>query len=88
MKTAMALRLDTSTRNRIARIAKRRSQTASEVVRQAIASLVEREEALGQASPYETIADLIGSVRGSDPGRSAGGGRRVSEMLRRRRNAS
>jgi hypothetical protein len=40
---------------------------------------------LGRASPYDTIADLIGSVKGSDPGRSAGGGRRVAEMLRRRK---
>jgi hypothetical protein len=39
---------------------------ASEVLRQAIATRVEHEEASLSCNPYETIADLVGSVRGDD----------------------
>ncbi len=51
----MALRLDAETRAKLARIARRRKETMSGVIRKAVAAWVEREEA-GEA---ETMSGVI-----------------------------
>lgn len=77
----VAIRIDDATRARVARVARRRGRTPSEAMRMAIDVWLEQEEAA--ESPYERIADLIGSVEG--PGDlSANGGRRFAEMLKAR----
>ena len=83
MADPMTLRLDDETRQRIARIARRKRVSASDVVRQAIEAWVQRQEPIG--SPYEVVADLIGVVHGGNPGRSSGTGRRFTELLKGRR---
>jgi hypothetical protein len=83
MSDPMTLRLDDETRQRIARIARRKRLSASEVIRQAIEAWVEREEPID--SPYEVVADLIGVVHGGNPGRSSGTGYRFTELLKDRR---
>jgi predicted DNA-binding protein len=83
MASPLTLRLDGETRQRIARIARRRGVSASQVVREAIRDCVEREET---ASPYDAMADLIGIVRGGDPRRSMATGRRLRQILERRRS--
>jgi predicted DNA-binding protein len=83
MKEPMALRLDGETRKKIVRIARRKGETVSGVIREAVAAWVEREES-GEA-PWKLVADLAGCVDGGDPDRSSRGGRRVAELLRARR---
>jgi hypothetical protein len=81
----VTLRLDTQTRARIARIARRRRVSASHVIREAVQALVIQEEA---AVPvYETIADLVGLVHGGNPKRSTGTGRQFADLLKRRARA-
>jgi Ribbon-helix-helix protein, copG family len=69
MLSPFTLRLDTKTRQRIARIARRKQLSTSDVVRQAIAAWADSEET--SALPYDLIADLVGVVRGGSPERSA-----------------
>lgn len=82
MASPVTLRLDKQTRGRIARIARRRRVSTSHVIREAIKALVIQEEATAPA--HETVADLIGLVRGGNPKRSTSTGRRFAELLRRR----
>ena len=83
MAEAMAVRLDAQTRERLARAARRRRTSTSEVVRQAVEAWLDRDSV--QSRPAGLISDLLGCVRGGDPGRSAGGGARVARELRSRR---
>ena len=82
MPSPLTFRLDKRTRERIARIARRRNLSASEVIREAIAAWVERQEPMD--APYEAIADLIGVVRGGNAKRSTDTGRRFRQLLSRR----
>lgn len=84
MAAPLTLRLDPKTRERIKRIARRKQVPVSDVVRQAIDALVEREERL--ESPYEAMADLLGVAHGGDPKRSSRTGRRFAEILKARRS--
>jgi len=54
--------VDKETRLRIARIARRKQVSASEVIRQAIETWIEEQEPAG--SPYEMVSGLIGRVVG------------------------
>jgi Arc/MetJ-type ribon-helix-helix transcriptional regulator len=86
MPPPVTLRLDEKTRQRIARIARRKRVSASEVIRDAISAWVERQEPVG--SPYEAVADLLGVVRGGDAKRSSKTGQRFKKLLKTRRNRS
>lgn len=85
MSSAMALRLDDQMRRRITRLAARRGTTRSALVREAIAALVEKEERPAAVRPHDLVKDLLGSIRGGDPGRSTDVGEKVRRMLRARR---
>jgi predicted DNA-binding protein len=76
----MGIVLDSKTRQRIARIARRRRISISAAIREAIESWIERQESI--ASSYEAMADLIGVVHGGKPGRSAKSGRQLKEILK------
>jgi metal-responsive CopG/Arc/MetJ family transcriptional regulator len=80
----ITLRLDPELRRRVDRIARRKKTSTSQVIREAITTWVEREDSA--VTPYESIKDLIGSVRGGDPHRSADMGKKFTELLRARRN--
>jgi predicted DNA-binding protein len=84
MDSPLSLRLDPKTRQRIARIARRRQVSISEIIRQAIEAWVEQQEPI--AAPYEAMADLIGVVHGGMRGRSTDTGLRFSEVLKSRRS--
>jgi len=86
MASPLALRIDEKTRRQIARIARRKRLSTSEVIRQAIDAWTAREEPV--AAPLELIADLLGVVRGGNPKRSEQGGKRFAQLLRRRRSRS
>jgi predicted DNA-binding protein len=83
MASPLTLRLDEKTRQRIARLARRKGLSTSEVIRQAIAAWADRQEPV--SSPYEAMKDLIGVVRGGNPKRSEQTGRRFAALLMRRR---
>ncbi|PYX56472.1 MAG: hypothetical protein DMG76_14765 [Acidobacteria bacterium] len=80
MDSPLTLRLDPKTRQRIARIARRRQVSISEVIRQAIEAWAEQQEPI--AAPYEAMADLIGVVHGGMRGCSTDTGLRFSECCR------
>ena len=83
MKELVAFRLDAQMRTKIAQIARRSGETASSVIRKAVAAWVEREET-GEA-PWKLVSDLAGCVDGGDPDRSSRGGRRVADLMKARR---
>jgi|GEM_PF-2026715 len=85
MTSVMALRLDEQTKRRIARLAARRGTTRSALIREAIAALVEKEERKAAVQPHDLVKDLLGSVRGGDPDRSADVGKKVRRILKARR---
>lgn len=80
-REVMTVRLDDRTRRRVSRVARRRKQPTSEAVREAIDAWLERHE--GGARVFDLIADLAGCVEGPR-GLSAGGGRKVAALLRKR----
>jgi predicted DNA-binding protein len=86
MASPLTLRLDEKTRQRIARIARRKQLSTSDVIRQAIEAWVDRQEPV--TSPYEVMIDLLGVVRGGNPRRSEQTGRAFAELLKKRRNRS
>jgi predicted DNA-binding protein len=86
MRAPVTLRLDKATRLRIARIARRRRMTASQVIREAIEAWADEQEAT--VSPFELMADLVGVVRGGNPGRSTATGRQFTQLLDRRRKGA
>jgi predicted DNA-binding protein len=77
----MSLRLGMPTERALERIAERRGQTKSEVARKAIEDLIARE----QLTPYELVSDLIGSVTGGPEDLSEHTGRKLREILERRK---
>ena len=82
-RDVMAIRLDSATRVRLNTVARRRRLTPSAAARAALEKWLEAEERAASTRPYETIADLVGCVRG--PGDlSVRAGRRVAVMLRAR----
>ena len=73
----MSLCLDLTTDRALERIASRRGQTKSEVVREAIESLIEKE----RLTPYDLVSDLVGSVTGGPKDLSEQTGRKFREIL-------
>lgn len=86
MASPLTLRLDEKTRRQIARIARRKRLSTSEVVRQAIEAWAERQEPV--EAPFELASDLPGAVRGGNPKRSEQTGRRFVKLLKERRSGS
>jgi Arc/MetJ-type ribon-helix-helix transcriptional regulator len=84
MASPFTLRLDEKTRQRISRMARRRNVSASDVVRNAIESMADREELATE--PYKLIADLIGTVHGGNPRRSENTGLQFGRLLKSRRS--
>ena len=60
---ALSVRLDAKTESLIGRLARRRRQSKSEVIRDAIGVLAKQEEKdAGKKRPYDLVAHLIGCV--------------------------
>ena len=83
MASPLSVRLDEKTRQRIKGIARRKRVSVSEVVRQAIQALPERQ--LSAGSLYDSMAHLIGVVNGEDPTRSTWSSRKIAKLLKDRR---
>ncbi|MGH7146973.1 MAG: hypothetical protein ACREIJ_03625 [Nitrospiraceae bacterium] len=72
----------------VARVAKERGATKSEVIRSVLTFLEhEGRAAHARPTPYEAMKHLIGCASGGPPELSAGTGKKFRAMLRRRRTA-
>jgi len=76
-----SVRLDTKTEGALERLARSRSQSRSEVVRQAIELLAAQEP----PAPFDAVADLVGCVKGGPPDLSENTGQKFRELLARKR---
>jgi Arc/MetJ-type ribon-helix-helix transcriptional regulator len=78
----LSVRLDSKTESLVNRLAKNRRQSKSEVIRDAIGVLAEREKAgVARKRPYDLVKHLIGCVKGGPRNLSTRTGDRFYEML-------
>jgi Ribbon-helix-helix protein, copG family len=83
---ALSVRLDPGTERLVERLARKRKQTKSEVIRDALGVLAEQEKGLdGKKRPYELIAHLIGCVRGGPRDLSVRTGEKFAQLLAEKR---
>ena len=79
-----SVRLEPETERLLERLAKQKSRTKSEVIREAIETLAERESKPGRKeNSYEKIRDLVGCVRGGPEDLSCETGRRFRDALKK-----
>lgn len=85
---ALSVRLPTQLERVVVRVAKRRGQSKSEVIRSAIVALEKETQAHPTAlTPYEAMKHLLGCVSGGPPGLSLKTGDKFRTLLQRRRTA-
>lgn len=78
----LSVRLDARTESLVGRLARRRRQTKSEVIRDAIGVLAKQEEkSTEKKRPYDLVAHLIGCVKGGPRDLSVGTGEKFRQML-------
>jgi hypothetical protein len=83
---ALSVRLDPRTERLVERLARKRRQTKSEVIRDALGVLAEQEKGSDKKKrPYELVAHLIGSVRGGPPDLSERTGEKFAQLLQEKR---
>jgi hypothetical protein len=83
MGSVITVRVDLETVRILERVARRRKQTRSQVVREAIAALAEKDPPAGP-TPYEAIAHLVGIVKEGPPHLSERTGEKLKRLLRDR----
>jgi hypothetical protein len=81
---ATSIRLSVEVEHLIARIARRRKQSKSEVIRSALSALEEVRDRPGHGGPYESMKHLIGIVDSGGLSLSQQTGRKFRELLIRR----
>ena len=83
---ALSVRLDPGTERLVERLARKRRQTKSEVIRDALGVLAEQDKpGDGKKRPYDLVAHLIGCVRGGPPDLSLRTGEKFARLLAERR---
>jgi Ribbon-helix-helix protein, copG family. len=80
-KTTISVRLSADEERSVRLLAKRKRRTVSDVIRDAVAGIVEVDRKM-ISRPYDEISDLIGSVAGLPPDLSEGGGDEFAAILR------
>lgn len=84
----LSVRLDARTESLVNRLARRRRQTKSEVIRDAIDALSKQEEkAVQKKRPYDLLAHLIGCVDTGGANLSQNTGDKFSKLLREKASA-
>jgi Arc/MetJ-type ribon-helix-helix transcriptional regulator len=84
----LSVRLDARTESLIGRLARKRRQTKSEVIRDAIGALAKQEEkGAGKKRPYDLVAHLIGCVDSGGAKLSENTGEQFAKLLREKANA-
>ena len=82
---ALSVRLDPGTERLVERLARRRGQTKSEVIRDALGMLAEEEKGTnGEERPYDRVSHLIGCVRGGPPDLSVRTGEKFGKLVSER----
>ena len=82
MSSLLSVRLDSELERKVNRLARKRGQPRSEVVREALARLCESEgNDQRRDRPYEAIAHLIGCAHGGPSDLSVRSGERVRRIL-------
>lgn len=82
---ALSVRLDAKTESLIGRLARRRRQSKSAVIRDAIGVLAKQEEkGTEKKRPYDLVAHLIGCVKGGPRNLSVNAGRKFHDLLAER----
>lgn len=79
------VRLDTPTETKLRRLAARRGQTKSDVIRDAISRLAEEEEDLEESSAMDRLRPFAGIVDSGGRQLSLETGRRLRKLLEERR---
>jgi Arc/MetJ-type ribon-helix-helix transcriptional regulator len=79
-----SVRLDRKTEKLLDKLARERSQSKSEVIREAIEVLAQRAERAREQAFVDSIADLIGCVDGGPEDLSERTGKRFREILSRK----
>jgi hypothetical protein len=83
---ALSVRLDPGTERLVEKLARKRGQTKSELIRDALGMLAEQEKGTdGKKRPYDLVAHLIGCVRGGPPDLSVRTGEKFARLLAERR---
>ena len=78
----LSVRLDARTESLLGRLARKRRQTKSEVIRDAIGVLAKQEEkGTEKKRPYDLVAHLIGCVKGGPRDLSVRTGEKFRQML-------
>jgi hypothetical protein len=78
----LSVRLDAKTESLIGRLARKRGQTKSEVIRDAIGAFARQEQkAAGEKRPYDLVAHVIGCVKGGPRDLSVRTGEKFRQML-------
>jgi hypothetical protein len=84
---ALSVRLDAKTESLVGRLARRRRQSKSAVIRDAIGVLAKQEEkGVGKKRPYDLVAHLIGCVDSGGARLSVKIGERFANLLRAKAN--
>ncbi|TAK02202.1 ribbon-helix-helix protein, CopG family [bacterium] len=84
----LSVRLDARTETLVGRLARKRRQTKSEVIRDAIGVLAKQEAGPdGRKRPYDLVAHLIGSVDSGGARLSENTGKKFAKLLRERAHA-
>jgi len=84
----LSVRLDARTESLVGRLARKRRQTKSEVIRDAIGALAKQEEqGAGRKRPYDLVAHLIGCVDSGGANLSQNTGERFAKLLREKADA-
>jgi len=85
---ALSVRLDAKTESLIGRLARKRQQTKSEVIRDAIGVLAKQaEKGNEQKRTYDLVAHLIGCVDSGGANLSQNTGEKFSKLLREKARA-
>jgi len=80
--------MDARTESLLARLARKRRQTKSEVIRDAIGVLAKQEEkGGGKKRPYDLVAHLIGCVDSGGANLSQNTGEKFAKLLREKARA-
>ena len=79
----ISVRLDAKTEQLIERLARKRGQTKSEIVREAIGAIAQQPTNGSDSAkrPYEAVEDLIGCVRGGPRDLSVRTGDKFRQLL-------
>lgn len=77
----LSVRLDAKTEALVGRLARKRRQTKSEVIRDAIGALAQQEGKNETKRPYDLVSHLIGCVRGGPPDLSVRTGEKFLQLL-------